>query len=138
MATATKKVSKRSIWFTIIDVDGTWATAAGGARTRGQTKTRDGGAKNTETIPGQAEYENLVLTRPYDHSRDIDAETYLLDLVEQASSAVELIRFTDKGAAGIVRKTLTGTVVGVGVPEADSMSSEAAMLSVTIAIDSMI
>jgi hypothetical protein len=133
----TTKLAKRAIFHEIVGVPETWAVSTGGEKTRGSKKVRDGGAAVTETIAGQAEHANMVLTRPYDSRRDYDVEQQLRTLLTQPDSSVTVVRFMET-RAGIRETTITGTIIGVSGPESDSMSSDEATITVTIAVDDMV
>jgi hypothetical protein len=134
---STQFVQQSSIYATMSGVVGTWAQFAGGGPSRSMTKEYNGGDRNPVISTGRVEYADVTLTRPYDPDRDITAERQLRGLVS-GRGRVTITRYTaDQDDLVVDQTTYVGRIVSVSAPEGNAKAADAAMISVTVAIESV-
>jgi hypothetical protein len=134
-------MNREDLFIVRVKVDGRdlgrWDTFDGGDSTADSTKYRPGGKKTPKALGGPKDYDDVTTSRLYEE--DVNAIHAWIDS-RNGVGAVEIAKTpTDaEGNAFGRTRTFQGLLVGVSEPTSDSESADAAKITLTIQIESVV
>lgn len=113
---------------------GVWDTRTGGKLAGGGTTYRPGGTTKQLALGGPPTIDNVVLTRIYDADRDHAPLEGLLNSIGRRCQVSQRILDED---GNVFKQPLiwSGRLLSVEAPDYDSNSTDAALVTVEIAVD---
>lgn len=115
----------------------TWDNVTGGSRSSDPNPYRPGGMGSERQLGGTPKWTSLVLQRLYTSDRDALIYKTLLAAVGRARGHYTETPLNADGVPfpGAPSVTYNGTLVRVNRPDRDSMSDDAALIEIEIAVD---
>lgn len=113
---------------------GLWDKKSGGGRTSDNTKYPPGGMQEEIDLGGRATSEDITLSRYFDLDRDLPRIKRWLNRVGKATVKVVEQYLDQDGAAYGNPVTRTGTLNACTDPEADSESTDAALVEIGVSV----
>ena len=113
-------------------VPGSWDKKTGGAPAAQETKYRPGGSPTQVSLGGPVNVDNVTLERLFVRERDLDLLALLMPLVGTATVVVTQQTLDQDYLPFGQRITYTGRLNKVSVPDMDSNSQAASMISLEV------
>lgn len=129
------KLAQSQLYAEIDGIAGTWAQVGSTTKSSQTTKVRDGGAPNTETLMGHAEFSDMTLSRPFDRARDFASYRQLMSEAGTGRARTLTTFFKDADGTIVDKFTYTCSISSCSSPSGDSMSNSGATLEVVVSID---
>lgn len=114
---------------------GVFSSLTGGNVTADEVKHRPGAMAPAESLGGPRSVENVTVSRLYKRDRDHAIVHDLANQVGRAEAVATKQPLDADGNAFGRPIVYTGTLIGLAFPDADSESSDAAMLELEISTD---
>jgi hypothetical protein len=127
------KTTKRLYLVTVEGIPGTWRTFSGGAGSASVTKDYDGGSDRADLLSGPPEWDDIEVVRTVDPTRDDAWIATLRKLIGRGRFNVTK-QACDANWAKVGKPTSYPNclLIGLGEPETDSSSSDAAEIKLTL------
>jgi len=129
------KAAQRQFLVKVSGIEGYFATKSGGDTTADAVDVWDGGSLTPEKLSSPAVTSDVVVSRPYDNTRDGPIIRFMRVLVGRARSTITV---QDTDADLIARGTpvtyANALLIGITVPEFDAASGDAATFEMTWAV----
>lgn len=132
------KAAQRQFLIKVSEVDGYFATKAGGDTTSDATDVYDGGSLTPEKLASPPTTDDITIGRPFDPIRDRPVLRRLRPLVGRWRTTVS-VQDTDANLVSLGAPTVyaNALLIGVTEPEGDASSGDAAMFELAFAVESV-
>lgn len=118
---------------------GVWDKKTGGNADSDETTYRPGSMAQAVSLGGNSTVENLTFQRLYDHSRDSAADMSYLFNGRGKHKITATLQPLDRNGGNFGKPfVFTGTLKAVTLPDIDSESSDAALISIEMTADTTI